>query len=182
VKDDELERAARKFLNANEPAFLHRADIIIALRDFARQALARQRDEVEGLRAIIRGEQTQPPFDVTDDQTTELAVKLAEAQNEIARLRHALVEATAGRLEALEKANEAIKQLMAAFDLYVNWNGAAHEAGCPEDDTCECAGHEINEAVSAAYRRGYEARDVVARVVQAEAERVLGRDKGELVR
>jgi len=44
-------------------------------------------DEIERLRAVIRCEQIEPPADVTDDQTTELAVQLAYAKAEIEQLR-----------------------------------------------------------------------------------------------
>ena len=43
--------------------------------------------EIERLRTLIRCEQIEPPADATDDQTTELAVDLAEAKAEIDRLR-----------------------------------------------------------------------------------------------
>ena len=49
--------------------------------------------EIERLRTLIRCEQIEPPADATDDQTTELAVDLAEAKAEIDRLRAALREA-----------------------------------------------------------------------------------------
>lgn len=32
---------------------------------------------------------------------------------------------------------------------YVEWCGGVHDDGCPEDDTCECSGKPINDAVNA---------------------------------
>ena len=46
--------------------------------------------EIERLRLLIRCETIQPPSDVTDDCTTELAVELAQAKAESERLRSAL--------------------------------------------------------------------------------------------
>jgi len=48
--------------------------------------------EIGRLRRLIRCEQIEPPADVTDDQTTELAVDLAEAKVEIERLRVELAD------------------------------------------------------------------------------------------
>ena len=39
------------------------------------------------LRLLIRCEQIVPPFDVTDDMTTEFSVELAELQEEVAKLK-----------------------------------------------------------------------------------------------
>lgn len=41
-------------------------------------------------------------------------------------------------------------ELLEALKQYIDWYGAAHEQGCPEDDTCDCKGKPINEAVNAA--------------------------------
>ncbi len=41
-----------------------------------------------------------------------------------------------------------ILALLAAFKLYVEWHGGAHEADCPEDDTCDCEGKPVNDAVN----------------------------------
>ena len=49
-----------------------------------------QKAEIERLRLLIRCETIQPPADVTDDCTTELAVELAEAKAEIERLKEQL--------------------------------------------------------------------------------------------
>jgi hypothetical protein len=57
------------------------------------EELTKQADEIERLRAIIRSEQTAPPFAVEDDQTTEFAVELASAKQEIERLRAELAVA-----------------------------------------------------------------------------------------
>ena len=47
--------------------------------------------EIERLRRVVRCEQIKPPHDVADDLTTELAVELAYAKQEIEEL-HAKVD------------------------------------------------------------------------------------------
>jgi hypothetical protein len=39
-----------------------------------------------------------------------------------------------------------------ALKRYIEWVGAIHDDGCPEDDTCECSGKPINDGVNAAYK------------------------------
>lgn len=55
----------------------------------------RMADELERLRKLIRCEQIEPPFDVADDMTTELAVALAYAKCEVERLRDELIQSRA---------------------------------------------------------------------------------------
>lgn len=43
--------------------------------------------QIRSLRALIRVQETDPPFDVADDQTTEMAVKIAELQAQLAKER-----------------------------------------------------------------------------------------------
>ena len=38
---------------------------------------------------------------------------------------------------------------------YAIWQGGAHDDGCPEDDTCECSGKRLNDAVNSIIREGY---------------------------
>lgn len=53
----------------------------------ARNALPSLLDEIERLRKLVRCETIQPPYDVGDDCTTELAVELAEANRKLKLLR-----------------------------------------------------------------------------------------------
>jgi hypothetical protein len=54
--------------------------------------------------------------------------------------------------ERLQVAEDALARLTAAVLPYVEWWGAAHEADCPEDDTCRCNGKPINDALNAALK------------------------------
>lgn len=42
--------------------------------------------------------------------------------------------------------------LLEAVKLYAEWHGACHEKDCPGDDTCNCKGKPINEAINNAVR------------------------------
>jgi hypothetical protein len=54
------------------------------------------------------------------------------------------------RIAAQGAAEQDAARLRAALREYVEWCGAVHEADCPADDTCECAGAPVNSAVNAA--------------------------------
>lgn len=82
----------------------HGGDIYEPLAsDAARQVVTieDQEKKIERLRRLIRCETIEPPADVTDDCTTELAVELAGAKAENERLR-----AEIDRLRALARAEE----------------------------------------------------------------------------
>lgn len=59
--------------------------------------------EIERLKLLIRCETIEPPSDVTDDCTTELAVELAQAKAEIELLKNELTD--------MEDCKEALRQL-----------------------------------------------------------------------
>jgi hypothetical protein len=50
---------------------------------------------------------------------------------------------------------------------YVTWHGGAHVEGCPADDTCDCSGKLLNDAVNSVCRKAFDAQ-----VQQAAAPRV----------
>jgi hypothetical protein len=39
---------------------------------------------------------------------------------------------------------------------YVIWHGGAHTEDCPGDDTCECAGKPLNDAVNSILREAFD--------------------------
>lgn len=73
-------------------------------------------DEIERLRKLIRCEQIEPPFDATDDMTTEFAVELAEAKIERACL-----------MDANEKACKEIESLTSERDGYARTLNDQHK-------------------------------------------------------
>jgi hypothetical protein len=51
-----------------------------------------------------------------------------------------------------EKVLIGIRKLKQILRSYVEWAGAVHEADCPGDDTCNCEGKMINDAVNEALK------------------------------
>jgi len=43
-------------------------------------------------------------------------------------------------------------ELYDAIKKYVDWHGGCHEEDCPLDDTCNCKGKPINDAINCALR------------------------------
>jgi hypothetical protein len=46
--------------------------------------------------------------------------------------------------------------LLKAILAYIEWHGGCHEADCPQDDTCCCAGKPTNDLVNAAIKLAQE--------------------------
>jgi hypothetical protein len=55
--------------------------------------------------------------------------------------------------ESLHVIQERERKLHEALEKYVEWHGAAHEVGCPQDDTCDCKGKSVNELVNCALKQ-----------------------------
>lgn len=102
----------------------------------------------------------------TDQQRiTELEAEVARLRDESKELRRVADFYSPGSLHpisrlantitqlrsALREAVEALEKEHAALDHYIEWNGAVHADECPQDDTCDCYGKEVNDEVDAAF-------------------------------
>lgn len=64
-------------------------------------------------------------------------------------------------------------ELLVALKTYVDWCGSCHVEGCPADDTCDCSGRSVNDAVNNAIRNA-EASPAAAPVPRGASEPVEG--------
>lgn len=77
--------------------------------------------EIGNLHRIIRSEQTKPPFDVADDQTTELAVELAAVKKECDDLKEhvqATEEVLSDARKHLEESGKNIAEVKKEMAIY----------------------------------------------------------------
>lgn len=100
-------------------------------------------------RALIRLQETEPPFDVTDDQTTDFAVEIARLKNELAVAQ----AVSAAMVELLQQLADRNNWLEEAYE------GEHYTKGCVSD----LADEALNSPKVAALRAQIEAREFKAR-------------------
>jgi hypothetical protein len=109
---------------------------------------------IEEIIAHIGDEPEDPTVEQLVAEVARLQVDLYERDRKIERLKELYRSACkVGELRRLEceeitrKFNE-LRECGDGLREYVEWNGGVHARNCPEDDTCDCHGRKINDAVN----------------------------------